>query len=273
MSACSWPSALPAGVTRMTELSTVQQRLRLKNAYFALKNPTISFRASGDIPDLAQTIFEDLVPILKDVEVELRKHKLQTPQFSRLAQEFRSLMATSCDETVASNYFVYLTEFFHEERLAKMRNAVSSLAIYLDESTDLSSTAHGLLCATFFDEDLKFRDELIDIFDVSEEGAMVGASLEDKVYKILNTAKLVEYVDASFVDGASNVSDYPQRGYMHSYTALQKKHFAKLNTSAPCGQSPPSTKILITWWCLAHRFNLALGDVLKSAACKDASSS
>ena len=150
-----------------------------------------------------------------------------------------------------------------------MRNAVSSLAIYLDESTDLSSTAHGLLCATFFDEDLKFRDELIDIFDVSEEGAMVGASLEDKVYKILNTAKLVEYVDASFVDSASNVSDYPQRGYMHSYTALQKKHFAKLSTSAPCGQSPPSTKILITWWCLAHRFNLALGDVLKSAACTD----
>jgi len=43
--------------------------------------------------------------------------------------------------------------------------------------------------------------------------------------------------------------------------------------SAPCGQSPLSTKILITWWCLAHPFNLALGDVLKSAACKDASSS
>ena len=110
-----------------------------------------------------------------------------------------------------------------------MRTAITSVALYMDESTDLSSTSHMLLCGTFFDKNFKFREELIEIFDVSVEGATVGAALEDCVDKVLGTTGLRKKVDVSGVESL--------------------------------GQP------LVTWWCLAHRLNLALGDVLKSSTC------
>jgi hypothetical protein len=47
-----------------------------------------------------------------------------------------------------------------------------------------------LLCVTYIDSDGKFRDELMEIFDVSEEGATAGAALEDRVSKFLRTLHL-----------------------------------------------------------------------------------
>ncbi len=104
-----------------------------------------------------------------------------------------------------------------------------------------------LLCGTFFDKDLNFRDELIEIFDVSEEVATVGAALEDRVDKVLGATGLRNKVDVSGVDGASTVCDYPKRGYKTSYIALQKQRFAKLEQA------------LVTWWCIAHRLILRSG--------------
>ena len=108
------------------------------------------------------------------------------PEFAGLVQDFHNIMYTSNDRNVNSDYFEMLTHFFHSERLAEMRRAVFPLVLYMDESTDISTTAHMLLCATFIDEQFKFRDELVDIVDVSEEGAKVGAALEDCVGKALS---------------------------------------------------------------------------------------
>jgi hypothetical protein len=79
--------------------------------------------------------------------------------------------------------------FLHEERLEAMRTAITSVAVYMDESTDLSSTSH-MLCGTFFDKNFKFREELIEIFDVSVEGVTVGAAVENCVDKVLGTTGL-----------------------------------------------------------------------------------
>ena len=177
------------------------------------------------------------------------------PEFARLAQDFHSIMYTSNDRNVNSDYFEMLTHFFHSERLAEMRRTVTPLALYMDESTDISTTAHMLLCATFIEEQFKFQDELVDIFDVSEDGATVGAALEGCVGKALAQNHLCELVNTSHMDGASNVNDYPHRGYINSYTAIQKKRYAELD------------RTLVSWWCLAHRYNLALGDVLKQQLC------
>ena len=159
----------------------------------------------------------------------MRAQSVNLPAFASLSTAYNALMSTAHDQNVQTDYFLYLTAFFHEERLEAMRTAITSVALYMDESTDLSSTSHMLLCGTFFDKNFKFREELIEIFDVSVEGATVGAALEDCVDKVLGTTGLRKKVDVSGVESL--------------------------------GQP------LVTWWCLAHRLNLALGDVLKSSTC------
>jgi hypothetical protein len=247
----------PSGVKRTTQLADAQHIARVKSAYHALKHPSVSIRAGGDNLEFAQSVFQDLDGLMSDADKQLRNLGVQLPEFSRLAREYKVLMSTAHDVNVQSCYFDILTEFFHEERIAEMRKAITHLALYLDESTDISTTAHMLLCVTFIDSDGKFRDELMEIFDVSDEGATVGAALEDRVYKFLRQHSILEKIDASFVDGASNVCDYPSRGHTLSYAALQKKRL-----------EAALLKVL-TWWCLAHRYNLALGDVLKSTVCID----
>jgi hypothetical protein len=69
--------------------------------------------------------------------------------------------------------------------------------------------------------------------------------------KYLQQQSLDTLVDFSHVDGASNVCDYPTRGHTNSYTAFQKSRWSWL----------------VTWWCIAHRFNLALGDLLRGKSC------
>ena len=247
----------PSGVRRTTQLADAQHIARIKSAYHGLKHPTVSINAGGDNLQFAQSIFANLEGVLSDAEKQLRDINAQLPAFSRLVQEYRVVMSTAQDGDTQSDYFEMLTDFFHEERLAEMRKAITRLAVYMDESTDISTTAHMLLCVSYIDSDGKFRDELMEIFDVSEEGATVGAALEDKVFKFLREHQLLDMVDASFVDGASNVCDYPTRGHTLSYAALQKKRLEV------------GLQKVLTWWCLAHRYNLALGDVLKSKSCQE----
>ena len=175
----------PSGVLRSTKLADSQHLLRIKSAYFALKTPTVSLQAGSAVPEVAQTMFEDLGNMFTEVSKQLRAQSVTLPAFAKLASEYSTLMSTAHDSMVQADYFLILAEYFHEERLESMRTAITTIALYMDESTDISSTAHMLLCGTFFDKDLNFRDELIEIFDVSEEGATVGTALEDRVDKVL----------------------------------------------------------------------------------------
>ena len=142
-------------------------------------------------------------------------------------------------------YFDLLTEFLQDERLKKARFAITSLALYLDEATDLSITSQLLLCASFVDADGKFCDQLLEIFDVSEKGATVGASMAVRVGNFL--LRLVDFL---------NVCAYPSAGYKVS---CSKKLEDQLHADK---------QAFFTWWCLCHRLNLALQDMLKDPTLK-----
>ena len=153
-------------------------------------------------------------------------------------------------------YFDLLTEFLQDERLKKARFAITSLALYLDEATDLSITSQLLLCASFVDADGKFCDQLLEIFDVSEKGATVGASMAVRVGNFLLSKDLLRLVDFLNTDGVSNVCAYPSAGYKVS---CSKKLEDQLHADK---------QAFFTWWCLCHRLNLALQDMLKDPTLK-----
>jgi hypothetical protein len=143
----------------------------------------VGSEVAGDLIGLAKSIYEDVGNMLDNIKVIFRTKDIQPQEFAVLYREFKNLSAIAYDKQVNADYFTYLTEFFHEERLAVKRKAVMRLALYMDESTDISTSVHMLLCATFVDQDFKFRDELVNIFDVSEQGGTVGSVLEDASFK------------------------------------------------------------------------------------------
>jgi len=154
-------------------------------------------------------------------------------------------------------YFDLLAQFVHHERMQKLRDACSTIALYLDEVTDLSVHSQLLLCATYINKHGVFASEMLELFDVSQKGGTVGANIDLIVTNFLIANDLKSKVDFGSTDGASNVCDAPSQGYMTSYSAL----FTKRLRSE--GQT------FFAWWCLCHRSNLALGDLLKSAHLKD----
>jgi hypothetical protein len=57
----------PSGVKRSTALADSQHLLRIKSAYFAMQNPTLSLQTGSDVPGVAQMMFEDLGHMLTDI--------------------------------------------------------------------------------------------------------------------------------------------------------------------------------------------------------------
>ena len=148
-------------------------------------------------------------------------------------------------------YFDTLVEHCVSKRLQRAKKARTGLSLHADESTDRGAKSLLVLCGTYFDDDWKFRAELLGAFDCSRKGDTAGASIEKTVVDFLNKHGLLGLADFLCNDGASNVNDYPCRGKTNSYAALfvvRKKQLAEK---------------IYTWWCLPHRLNLALGDTLK----------
>ena len=51
----------------------MQHMARFKAAYFSMKHPTVSLHAGSETTVLAQTIFQDLGPMLDDIALKLRQ--------------------------------------------------------------------------------------------------------------------------------------------------------------------------------------------------------
>ena len=184
---------------------------------------------------------------------EVNQLKIERPSKMReLSSTMKYLNDNSADRKVVRNYAVAIAQDYLQQDMASASNAMSgNVSVEFDESTDGMRAQQLVICASWVDEHKGLQRRVVNSVNVSKPGDTVGANLKTVVESTLKKAGLFDLIDWVATDGASNVCDYRTSGQENSAAALLVEEFRKLDVN------------LRSWWCILHRLNLAINDMLR----------
>ena len=246
--------------------STTQELVKLQLTLFGAYNPTLTFGVNGGLMNLHRAINAPLQPKIQDLMNDLRNQasqlgvELDLRKAAAVQQTFKRIQDTSWGEVACADDYRQLAQFFHRKRLDRLRDAATQVSLYIDEASDRHTKSVLVLCCTYIDRDYNFRSEFLEAFDVSAAHATSGEALLAVIDSFLVDNDLREKIDNLNTDGASNVNDKENIAGVASKASVAHRMKAAMKKIE---------QAFTTWWCLAHRENLIMGDVIKAILPKD----
>jgi hypothetical protein len=230
-----------------------EMKSNLDDLMRSVKEKAVRLKAELDQARLHSQALTDLCQDLKKVKIQI------PPKMRELSSTMSLIQNTSADRKVIRDYALEIAKAIHADDMASARAPLGEhVSVEFDETTDGMRAQQLLICAHWIDPKKGLQKRVVAVLNVSEPGQTTGEALAKRIAEALSKAGIWDRLDWIATDGASNVCMYRTSGATSSASKFMTDALQLIEKSAR------------PWWCVLHRLNLAIKDMLREPALRNA---